>query len=164
MKFSLLILAAVVTAKAFYTMMVYAPEHPEIHERRVNARNRKFIIGASRPSTYCGSRDTRQCPPGNTTLIDKDMTSLAVHMLFLRFSDFTNHHFPGLSPWRPIHLRLPRRPHILPLRALLPPPPRLQDWRLPPLEHPILRRRDHRRLVLGPPGRPQGAVGVPDIS
>ncbi|KAH6886279.1 hypothetical protein B0T10DRAFT_550063 [Thelonectria olida] len=77
MKTSLLILAAVATARAFYAMRVYAPEYPEIHNGSVNARARKFIIGAARPSTYCGTTDSRQCPPGTTTLIDKDMTLLA---------------------------------------------------------------------------------------
>ncbi|KAI5460444.1 hypothetical protein BGZ63DRAFT_424950 [Mariannaea sp. PMI_226] len=65
------------TITAFYTVQVHAPENPDLHGRGINARYRRFIIGAASPSTYCGSSDRRQCPPGNTTLVNGDMTFLA---------------------------------------------------------------------------------------
>jgi hypothetical protein len=72
---SLLIFAVV---HAYYTMSVFAPSIPQIHARVINARNRAFIIGASRPSTFCGLDNATDCPDGTSTQVDANMTGLAV--------------------------------------------------------------------------------------
>ncbi|SPJ75419.1 uncharacterized protein FTOL_05150 [Fusarium torulosum] len=62
---------------AYYTMSVFAPSIPQIHARVINARNRAFIIGASRPSTFCGLDNATDCPDGTSTQVDANMTGLA---------------------------------------------------------------------------------------
>lgn len=71
----LLMLAVV---RAYYTMSVFAPSIPQIHARVINARNRAFIIGAARPSTFCGLDNATDCPGGTSTQVDANMTGLAV--------------------------------------------------------------------------------------
>lgn len=75
----LIYLSGLVTrALAYYTMTIYAPFHPEIHGAVINARNAAFIIGVPKPSTHCGLEDSTRCPSGDLTLINGDMTLLAV--------------------------------------------------------------------------------------
>ena len=59
-------------------MRAYAPGYPQIHDRVINAQGQAFVIGAEEPATYCGLRDKAKCPIGNVTLINDDMTLLAV--------------------------------------------------------------------------------------
>lgn len=68
-------------AMSYYTMLSYAPQHPEVHAKVINAHNKVFIIGAESPTTYCGLDDTEQCPQANSTLVDAGMTRLAVSEL-----------------------------------------------------------------------------------
>lgn len=65
-------------ANAYFTMAVYAPYHVGIDGKTVNARDKSFIIGADAPSTYCGLENPSQCPAGESTLINAEMTRLAV--------------------------------------------------------------------------------------
>ncbi|KAM5358112.1 hypothetical protein ACJZ2D_015579 [Fusarium nematophilum] len=64
-------------ATAYYTMSVYAPSTPQVHARVINARNKAFIIGASKPSTFCDLDDAKNCPAGTSTQVDEQMTALA---------------------------------------------------------------------------------------
>lgn len=66
------------SAVAYYSMVSYAPSHPEIHGKAINAHNKVFVIGAETPTTFCGLDDTEQCPQANSTLINAEMTCLAV--------------------------------------------------------------------------------------
>ncbi|KAF5002503.1 hypothetical protein FGRMN_328 [Fusarium graminum] len=58
-------------------MSVFAPSIPQIHARVINARNRAFVIGASKPSTFCGLDHATDCPDGTSTQVDGNMTGLA---------------------------------------------------------------------------------------
>jgi hypothetical protein len=66
------------TTTAYYSLLSYAPRHPEVHEKVINAANKVFVIGAENPTTYCGLDDPRSCPSSNSTLVDAEMTRLAV--------------------------------------------------------------------------------------
>lgn len=66
------------TATAYYTMLSYAPLHPEVHGKTIHAANKVFAIGAENPTTYCGLDDPKSCPSSNATLVDAEMTRLAV--------------------------------------------------------------------------------------
>ncbi|WZH47342.1 uncharacterized protein QYS62_008486 [Fusarium acuminatum] len=78
MKLPTILLLMLAVVHAYYTMSVFAPSIPRIHARVINARNRAFIIGASRPSTFCGLDNTTDCPDGTSTQVDANMTGLAV--------------------------------------------------------------------------------------
>lgn len=72
-------LAAVATANdAYFSLAVYAPENLQLDGKVIHAVNSDFIIGALRPSTSCDLFDQSDCPPGNATLVNQDMTTLAV--------------------------------------------------------------------------------------
>lgn len=73
-----LLLLAIVAVNAYYTLSVYAPSLPQIHSRIINARNKAFIIGATKPSTFCGLDNATECPDGTSTQVDGNMTGLAV--------------------------------------------------------------------------------------
>jgi hypothetical protein len=68
----------IVAVNAYYTLSVYAPSLPQIHARIINARNKAFIIGATKPSTFCGLDNATECPDGTSTQVDGNMTGLAV--------------------------------------------------------------------------------------
>jgi hypothetical protein len=70
--------AAVTAADVYYSLAVYAPDNLQIDGKVINAVDSEFIIGALRPSTNCDLFDPSDCPPGNTTLVNQEMTSLAV--------------------------------------------------------------------------------------
>ncbi|CAM1505831.1 Fc.00g114680.m01.CDS01 [Cosmosporella sp. VM-42] len=70
----------VVQVHAYYTMTTYAPSSPDIHASPINARNKTFVIGATSPSTHCGLADVSQCPAGDVTLINEEMTLLAAEV------------------------------------------------------------------------------------
>lgn len=71
-------LAVLSQTNAYFSMKAYAPLHPRIHERVINAYDYAFVIGAENPSTYCDLEDSDECPEGVSTLINEDMTLLAV--------------------------------------------------------------------------------------
>ncbi|KAF9776526.1 hypothetical protein IL306_005278 [Fusarium sp. DS 682] len=71
-----LLLLTIAVANAYYTLSVYAPKLPQIHARIINARNKAFIIGAAKPSTFCPDNAT-ECPDGTSTQVDANMTGLA---------------------------------------------------------------------------------------
>ncbi|KAF5701261.1 phytanoyl hydroxylase [Fusarium globosum] len=72
-----LLFLAIVAVNAYYTLSVYAPSLPQIHSRIINARNKAFIIGATKPSTFCGLDNATECPDGTSTQVDGNMTGLA---------------------------------------------------------------------------------------
>lgn len=78
MRLRLTFLALSGVTAAYFSMVAFAPEYPFIHTKVINTRGKAFIIGASAPSTYCPLDDENQCPPGVSTLINRDMTFLAV--------------------------------------------------------------------------------------
>ena len=61
-------------------MTAYSPEHPEIHDKIINAAGRYFVIGVQEPTTYCGLDDVTKCPEGSSTLVNDNLTSLAVSL------------------------------------------------------------------------------------
>lgn len=94
MRFSIFtpILWLAASAAAYYTMLSYAPLHPEVHLKVINAHNKIFAIGAENPTTFCGLEDPEQCPPANSTLVDAEMTRLAVSKPSLPSRLPTTHH------------------------------------------------------------------------
>ncbi|KAF4340528.1 hypothetical protein FBEOM_5566 [Fusarium beomiforme] len=72
-----LLLLTLAVVNAYYTLSVYAPSLPQIHARIINARNKAFIIGATKPSTFCGLDIAADCPDGTSTQVDANMTGLA---------------------------------------------------------------------------------------
>lgn len=78
MRLLALLLLIIVAVNAYYTLSVYAPSLPQIHARIINARNKAFIIGATKPSTFCGLDNATECPDGTSTQVDGNMTGLAV--------------------------------------------------------------------------------------
>ncbi|KAG7434231.1 hypothetical protein Forpi1262_v004932 [Fusarium oxysporum f. sp. raphani] len=77
MRLLALLLLIIVAVNAYYTLSVYAPSLPQIHARIINARNKAFIIGATKPSTFCGLDNATECPDGTSTQVDGNMTGLA---------------------------------------------------------------------------------------
>ena len=73
--------AAALPANAYYTMVAYAPSQPQIHDQAINANDRAFVIGAKYPTTFCDVEPRDQCPPGSSTLVNHELTSLAVRPL-----------------------------------------------------------------------------------
>lgn len=73
-----LLLAVTAPAVAYFKMFAYAPSYPVIDGEVINANGRSFVIGAESPTTFCGLDDPDQCPDGSFTLINQDMTMLAV--------------------------------------------------------------------------------------
>ncbi|KAL7941182.1 hypothetical protein V8C42DRAFT_335572 [Trichoderma barbatum] len=73
----LLGLASVVAANSYFTLALYAPQYAFLNGKVINARDRSFIIGAPSPSTRCGLNDPAQCPAGERTLINSEMSLLA---------------------------------------------------------------------------------------
>lgn len=71
-------IGALHSALAYYTMVTYSPESPEIDGKIINANSRSFIIGAKSPSTYCDINNPSECPNSSSTLVNNDMTLLAV--------------------------------------------------------------------------------------
>lgn len=67
-----------VAANNYFTLTLHAPQNAILNGKVINARDRSFIIGAPIPSTYCGLNDPAQCPAGDVTLINGDMSLLAV--------------------------------------------------------------------------------------
>ncbi|KAK7218196.1 hypothetical protein V2G26_006199 [Clonostachys chloroleuca] len=70
-------IGALHSALAYYTMVTYSPESPEIDGKIINANSRSFIIGAKSPSTYCDINNPSECPNSSSTLVNNDMTLLA---------------------------------------------------------------------------------------
>ncbi|KAL6699508.1 hypothetical protein J3F84DRAFT_361008 [Trichoderma pleuroticola] len=70
-------LTSVVAAKSYFTIALHAPQHAVLNGKVINARDRSFIIGAQSPSTRCGLHDPAQCPAGDSTLVNSDMSFLA---------------------------------------------------------------------------------------
>lgn len=66
--------------EGYYTLRVYAPDNKQLHGKVINARDKAFIIGAEKPTTFCDLKDKRQCPDGSRTLINDEMTQLAVSL------------------------------------------------------------------------------------
>lgn len=79
----LLALAAALPSRAYYKMIAYAPSQPDLHGEVINAKDRAFVVGAKHPTTYCDLDVREQCPEGSSTLINNDMTSLAVSSNFI---------------------------------------------------------------------------------
>lgn len=77
---TLLGLAATVqaTTHSYYSLAVYAPDKLQLDGKVINAVDSEFIIGALKPTTACDLFDPSDCPPGNTTLVNEEMTTLAV--------------------------------------------------------------------------------------
>ncbi|KAH6609927.1 hypothetical protein Trco_003273 [Trichoderma cornu-damae] len=73
----LLALLGLVAANSYFTLTLHAPKNAILNGKAINARDRSFIIGAPSPSTYCGLNDPTQCPAGNVTLVNSDMSFLA---------------------------------------------------------------------------------------
>ncbi|RFU81074.1 hypothetical protein TARUN_1167 [Trichoderma arundinaceum] len=73
----LLGLLGLVAANNYFTIALYAPQNAILNGKVINARDRLFIIGAASPSTYCGLNDPTQCPAGDATLVNSDMSFLA---------------------------------------------------------------------------------------
>lgn len=71
-------LTSVVAAKSYFTLTLHAPQYAVLNGKVINARDRSFIIGAQSPSTRCGLSDLAQCPAGDSTLVNSDMSFLAV--------------------------------------------------------------------------------------
>lgn len=71
-------LTSVVAAKSYFTITLHAPQYAVLNGKAINARDRSFIIGAQSPSTRCDLRDSAQCPAGDSTLVNDDMSFLAV--------------------------------------------------------------------------------------
>lgn len=69
---------AVLAADAYYNLAVYSPDKLQLDGKVINAVDSDFIIGALRPSTNCDLFDPSGCPAGNSTLVNEDMTALAV--------------------------------------------------------------------------------------
>lgn len=65
-------------SNVYFTITAYAPGNPQLDGKIINARGRNFVIGAEVPSTYCALDDPRQCPAGDVTLVNEDMSLLAV--------------------------------------------------------------------------------------
>jgi hypothetical protein len=63
---------------AYFSMCSYAPAQPILHHKVINVHDKRFVIGELVPSTYCGLDDADKCPDGSKTLIDDEMTYLAV--------------------------------------------------------------------------------------
>jgi hypothetical protein len=129
MRLLALLRLTIVAVNAYYTLSVYAPSLPQIHARIINARNKAFIIGATKPSTFCGLDNATECPDGTSTQVDGNMTGLAVRIMSPQSTLLLTG--TGCSPRWSIHLRRPRRNHILPTRTLRPPTSRLTNGRLP---------------------------------
>ncbi|KAF5021716.1 hypothetical protein F66182_6243 [Fusarium sp. NRRL 66182] len=104
----LVFLSTAAIAHAYYTITVYAPREPTIHDKEIHAREGTFIIGAGAPSTHCGLDDRRQCPDGLSTKVNENMTALAamvpggqsIHVEndgIVSYSPYghTNYHPPG---------------------------------------------------------------------
>lgn len=70
--------AAALPANAYYTMLAYAPSQPQMHGKVINASDKAFVIGAEDPTTFCDIEPSNQCPPGSSTLVNHELTSLAV--------------------------------------------------------------------------------------
>ncbi|KAK0766488.1 hypothetical protein N5P37_000213 [Trichoderma harzianum] len=70
-------LASVVGAKSYFTITLHAPQYAVLNGKVINARDRSFIIGAQSPSTRCDLKDLAQCPAGDSTLVNDDMSFLA---------------------------------------------------------------------------------------
>ncbi|KAF3070329.1 putative secreted protein [Trichoderma lentiforme] len=70
-------LASVVAAKSYFTITLHAPQYAILNGKVINARDRSFIIGAQSPSTRCDLKDLAQCPAGDSTLVNDDMSFLA---------------------------------------------------------------------------------------
>jgi hypothetical protein len=76
---ALALLAAITSAdNVYFSLAVYAPDNLQLDGKVIHAVHSDFIIGALRPSTSCDLFDPSDCPPGNTTLVNQDMTALAV--------------------------------------------------------------------------------------
>lgn len=73
-------LTSVVAAKSYFTLTLHAPEYAALNGKVINARDRSFIIGAQSPSTRCDLNDPAQCPTGESTLVNDDMSFLAVSL------------------------------------------------------------------------------------
>lgn len=74
----LLCLAAAIPSKAYYTMLTYVPSQPDIDGKIINAKDRTFVVGAKRPTTFCDLDTREQCPDGSSTLVNNKLTSLGV--------------------------------------------------------------------------------------
>ncbi|KAL7785875.1 hypothetical protein V8C37DRAFT_393324 [Trichoderma ceciliae] len=66
-----------VAANSYFTLALHAPKNAILNGKVINARDRSFIIGAPSPSTHCGLNDPAQCPAGDATLINSEMSFLA---------------------------------------------------------------------------------------
>jgi hypothetical protein len=120
----LLSLLGVVAANSYFALALHAPKNAMLNGKIINARDRSFIIGAPSPSTRCDLNDPAQCPAGDITLINGEMSFLAVSL-----RDFLYHignkalmldvlHVV-CSPWWTVHLRRSRRLHQLSLCSFI---------------------------------------------
>ncbi|KOS22563.1 hypothetical protein ESCO_001974 [Escovopsis weberi] len=71
-------LAGASSAVDFFEISIHAPRQPQLDAKVVNANGQAFVVGAAGPSTRCGLRDAQQCPPGASTLVTADMSTLGV--------------------------------------------------------------------------------------
>ena len=131
-----------VLAKPYYTITALAPDWPQLNGKIINAIDRSFIIGAQTPKTYCPARQS--CPAGNTTMINEQMTLLAVgrideticparsgeNLILLTCA-------PVRRSRRSVHLCRPGREGFLPPSTLGVPPSRIPDGRLPCIITPV---------------------------
>lgn len=148
---------------AYYTMFSYAPLHPQVHDKVINAHNKVFAIGAETPTTFCGLDDVEQCPHTNLTLVDGEMTRLAVRQeptYTIQATMLTT--CTVCSSWRPIHLHRRQWTYLLPPSALFSTATRLSGGRLLLLS-PLLRmpRFDHGTVLAVHRGK-GGSVGLSD--
>lgn len=123
-----LVVALAAASQAYYTMLAYAPSEADIHGQVINAKDRAFVVGAKLPTTYCDLDIREQCPNGSSTLINNDMTSLAASVLPSSNRQIIT--IIGRCYWWTIHLRRPRRIHLLPLSPLRPSTSWLADGRV----------------------------------
>lgn len=74
------VVAVAKAAETYYNLAVYAPTLLQLDGKVINAVDQGFVIGALKPSTSCELYDPSDCPPGNITLVNDEMTSLAVRL------------------------------------------------------------------------------------
>ncbi|KAM0259366.1 hypothetical protein ACHAQJ_003398 [Trichoderma viride] len=73
----LLSLLSFVAANSYFALALHAPKNAMLNGKIINARDRSFIIGAPSPSTRCDLNNPEQCPAGDITLINSEMSFLA---------------------------------------------------------------------------------------
>lgn len=77
----LLLVATSMAARAadkYYSISMYAPDQLQLDGKVINAVDGDFVTGTLGPTADCDLFDPKDCPPGNATLVNADMTTLAV--------------------------------------------------------------------------------------